>query len=358
MSSEQKRALRPVLIASEHTICEYSTFLEYLLVGLADKSVPVALVCPQNCDIDSIVSGTVEVIRYPVYELPLLKRITRKILYDQLTKYKPTILYCLCESKASLTRQLARQLDLPYILTVNSLHKRWDKLHVSSKRCSKIIVPAKSIAANISRIHPQFTERIKHINIGTFAKKDCSCFNRSSRLACLVTAHPLNNADDFENLFSAVRHLMIDGYEFMMAVIGNGKAERQLRKLLTALGLTQVVTIVPRLKPWHSVLAAGDIFIQPQPISSFNPLLLEAMSVGSAVAGCKGGVDDLIIENDTAVLFDPNDEISIYRCLQELLNKREFARQIAKNAQQYLKKNHSVSNMVSNILQTLYEAQQ
>ena len=130
-----------------------------------------------------------------------------------------------------------------------------------------------------------------------------------------------------------------------------------MRKLLTALDLLQIVTIVSRLKPWRSVLAAGDIYIQPQSNTVFNPFLLEAMSVGSAVAACKGGVDDLIIEGKTAVVFNPNDEISIRGSLQGLLDRKEFARQIARNAQQNLRENHSVSKMISSILRVYHQAQ-
>lgn len=163
----------------------------------------------------------------------------------------------------------------------------------------------------------------------------------------MVTAHPLDRADDFENLFGALRHLRIDGYEFMTVVAGDGKAEGQVWRLLTALDLLQTVTMVSKLKPWRSVLAAGDIFIQPRPRSVFDTSLLEAMSVGAAVAGCKGGVDDLIMEDKTAVVFNPKDELSIVRSLKMLLDKREFARQIATNAQQHLAENHTAGNMIA-----------
>mgnify|MGYP002397031086 CR=1 FL=1 len=251
------------------------------------------------------------------------------------------------------------------MLTVNSLHKRWKhfvcqrrmyRLSISPSHCAKIIVPAKSVAANIAEVYPHLAERIEHINIGTFVEQDYVCFSRSSPLASLVAAHPIDNVGDFENLFNAVRHLIVEGYEFMMVVMGSGRAGRQLWKLLTALDLLQTVTIVPRLKPWRSVLAAGDIFIQPQPRTAFNPLLLEAMSVGAVVAASKGGVDDLIIEDRTAVVFDPNDELSIFSALQRLFDRREFARQIARNAQQYLRENHTVSKMISATLQTYSEA--
>ena len=354
----KKKPLRLALIASEHTVSEYSTFLDRLLVGLADESIPVALVCPPGCDVGSVVSGAAEVIKHPPLKLPLMERLSRTRLIEQLEKFNPTVLHCLCESKALLTRQLAHQLDLPYVLMVTSLQKRWRQFSISPTHCAKIIAPAKSIAANIAKVYLNLNERIEQINIGTFVSEDSKCFGESSRLTSLVMAHPLDNVDELENLFSAVRHSAIDGYEFMMVVIGGGRAEGQLRKLLAALDLLQTVTIVPRLKPWRSVLAAGDIFIQPRPYDAFDPLLLEAMSVGAAVAACKGGVDDLIIENRTAVVFDPDDELSILGSLKQLFDKQEFARQIAKGAQDYLRKNHTVSKMISATLKTYRDAQQ
>jgi glycosyltransferase involved in cell wall biosynthesis len=139
-------------------------------------------------------------------------------------------------------------------------------------------------------------------------------------------------------------------------VISGGRAERQLWKLLAALGLLETVTVVPRAMPWRSVLAAGDIFIQPQPCSAFDPLLLDAMSLGAAVVGCRGRVDDLIIDERTAIVCDPGDQLSIMRGLQRLLDRRELARQIARGAQQYLRENHTVSKMISATLQVYREA--
>jgi glycosyltransferase involved in cell wall biosynthesis len=353
----EKKPVRPALIVSDRTVSVYSILLERLLVGLADESIPTALVCRPDCDVDSVISPAVELIRHPALDLPLMTRRNVKVLLQRLTNFKPTVLHCLCESRASLTRQLAQHLDLPYVLTVTLLQKRWRQLPVSSRRCAKIIVPAESIAANLVKAYPRFAERIEQINIGTFVAEKSVCFYETGRLASMVTAHPLNNVADFENLFNALRHLAIDGYEFMLVVIGGGRGERALRKLLAELGLLQIVTIVPRLTAWRSVLAAGDIFIRPQPTDAFDPFLLEAMSVGTAVAGCKGGVDDLIIEDKTCVVFDPDDELSIYSSLQRLLNSRELARRLATGAQKYLRENHSVSKMIASIVQTYRNAE-
>ena len=361
-----ERSLRPALIISEHTLFEYSTSLEHLLVGLADESIPVILVCPPSSDIESVLSGAVEVVRYPVFDLPLTGILNRKDLTEQLTRLKPTVLHCLCESQAQLTKKIAFQMDLPYVLSVNSLQQRWKNfvyqrqihpLSISPSHCAKIIVSAESIAANITQLYPKYAERIEQINTGTFVDENIGCFSVPSRLPCMVIAHPFRKAEEFENLFGALRHLTIDGYEFMTMVVGNGRIERQMRRLLAAFGLLQSVTIIPRLKPWRAVVAAGDIFIQPVANPAFNPRLLEAMSVGTVVASCKGGVDDMVIEEKTAVVFDPYDELSIRQNLQRLLDRRELARQIAKGAQEYLRRCHSVSNMISSTLRIYQEAE-
>lgn len=351
------RSFRPALIASEHTLSEYSLFLERFLVGLADESIPAALVCPANCDVESVICGAVEVISHPCVDLPLVERLNRSRLVEQLAKFRPTVLHCLCQSKASLARQLARRLNVPYVLMIDSLQKRWRHVIISSTYCARIIVPAKSIAVSVAKAYPRLAERVEQINIGTFVEEQTACFSESSRLPSMVIAHPLDNVADFESLFAVARHLAIMGYEFMFVVMGTGRAESQLRQLLSALGLLQMVTIVPRLRRWRSVLAVGDIFIQPQPTDTFKPLLLEAMSVGSAVAACKGGVDDLIIGDRTAVVFDPDDEFSIRTTLQRLFDRREFAGRLAGNAQEYVRDNHTVSKMISATLHVYREAQ-
>lgn len=350
----KKKLPRIVFLASELTVREYPTFLGRLLIGLAEEAVPVALVLPSKCNPDRIFTAHAEIIRYPVVDLPLMAPLNIRLLIERLKKFEPNVLHCLCQSKALLAKQLSHRLNLPYVLTVNSLYNRRRQPSISSTHCARIVVPAKSIADNMTKSHPRFADRIEQVNIGAFVSETAVCFSDPARLASMVVAQSLDNADGFEKFFNAIRRMNIDGYEFMMVAALGGKADRQIWKLLAALGLLQIVTIVPKSMPKRAVLGAADIFIQPQASRIFDPLLLEAMSAGCAVAASKGGVEDLIIEDKTAVVFDSNDEVSIMRCLRRLLDRREFARQIGRNSQEYLKENHKVSRMVSKTLQ-IYE---
>lgn len=358
MDRLKKKPLRVALIASERTVREYSMFLERLLVGLADESVPVALVCPPECHLDTIFTGTAEIIRHPVFDLPLMGRLNLRLLAERLNKFNSTVLHCLCETQALTTAGLAYRMDLPFILTVNSLQKRRQTLPVASPYCRRIVVPAESIATNLVELYPHLADMIQHINLGTFVADTSGCFSGDSPVATMVVAHPLDEADALENLFGVAKHLLIDGYEFMLVVVGGGRVDRQLWRLSAALDLLPVVTLVPSLLPWRPVLASGDIFIRPRPSRRFDPLLLEAMSVGMAIAGCKGGVDDLIIENQTAVVFDPDDEQNMMMALKQVLDKRELARRIGRSAQDYLRQNYTVSRMISDIFQVYRDVQE
>ncbi len=353
-----KKAIRPVLIASQRNATDDTPVLRRLLVGLADESLSAALVCPPGCDAESVVPAPVDVFTFPLVDLPVIKQLGLEQLEEQLEKFRPTVLHCLCESRAALARRLARRLDVPYVLTINALADRLHTPAISPRHCAKIVVPTESIRASVTRVNFRFADRIRPIPIGTFIKTDTFCFSVPTRLASIVVAHRLDRVADFVRLLDAVRQLRAEGREFMVVLMGEGRAEHRLWRLLEQQDLSETVTIVPTLTPWRSVLAAGDIFVQPRPVSRFSTFLLEAMSVGTAVVACKGGVDDLIVPNETALVFDPDDGTSIRQTLARLLDDHEFARRLATKAQAYLQARHSVSNMVEAILDTYLQAQQ
>ncbi len=353
-----RKSLRPALILSRRNITEHTTFIRHLVVGLADESIPTALICPPGQNIEAVTPAPAAVFTHPPLALPLMEHIGIERLAGQLEKFRPTVLHCLCESRAGLTRQLSRVLDLPYLLMINAPARRLYKLPISADRCTKVIVPAETIRASVTKALPRFADRITQLNIGTFVETDTICFTDPARLPSIVVAHPLQRAADFESFFRAIKSLRTDGREFMVAIMGTGPAEHRIRQLLVELGLSDVVTIVPVLDPWRSVVVAGDIFVQPQPLRSFSMFLLEAMAVGTAVAACRGGVDDLIIPNETAVVFDPDSEPSIRQALKQLLDGHDFARRLATTAQEHIRAHCSVSAMIAATLATYLEAQQ
>ncbi len=359
LSSASNGAIRPALLVSADTLNSYFTFLQHFLVGLADESYTSTLICPSDFDVEKLVASVpVEIISHPFFNLKLLWRQNMNKLIERLEKFKPTVLHCLSDSKITLTKKLAQYFDLPYVLMLNSGNKRFLKPSLSSAHCASILAPCSSIATEISQRYPSCSERVKQINFGTFVEDSCACFSDQSHLTSMVVVHQLDNIVDFEPLLGAIRHLAIDGYEFMLVIIGTGRAEIKIRKRINSIGLSQMVNLVPSVHPLRSVFTDADIFIQPQPSKAFNPYVLEAMSVGMVVAGSKGPADDMLIDKQTALVFEAQDEISIYTVLKELCDQKELAKQIALSSQSYLRANYSVNKMVTNIIDTYRDAQQ
>ncbi|HIJ72357.1 MAG TPA: glycosyltransferase family 4 protein [Planctomycetes bacterium] len=352
-----KNSVRPVLLIDKDIVSDGASSLHHLMVGLNDDSCHTALVCPVGVETDSLVCPAVEVIRYPLFKTPLLRSQNIKALFGSVEKFKPTILHCCGNSMARLTRYLSCRLDVPYVLTFDSVRRRPFAPCVSSDHCGALIASSQVIAEHIKHSHRRLAERVIRINIGEFVEDVCACFPDTARVTSMVVAQTLDNPSDFEPLLNAVKHLAVDGCEFVLVIAGTGPAERKLHEMIKALGLSQIVTTVGNIRPVRTVFAGADIFIVPRPSRRFNPRLLEAMSVGMAVAACRGGVDDLLIEDKTAVLFDPEDELGIYSSLQKLLDKREFARRIANAAQSHIREHHSVSKMIELLIKTYRTAQ-
>lgn len=352
-----RKTIRPVIIASECTATEETTFLRRLLVGLADESLPVALVGPPGCDIERLVPAWVELLSYPQVNLPVARHLGIDQVAESLARFRPTVLHCLCETRAATVRRLSRRLDIPYVLSIHSMAGPFARLSVSQQRCAKVIVPAETVRASVSRVYFSLGDRVRSVDIGTFVEDGWLCFSDPTRMPSIVVTHPMDRLSDFKNFLAAVKALLMEGRDFVVILMGCGRAEHRLWQQLEAEGLSEVVTIVPPLNPWRSVLAAGDIFVRPQPTTRYSMFLLEAMSAGTAVAACRGGVDDPIVPDETALVFDPNNEVSIRQALAKLLDDPGFARQLAARAQARLRAKHSVSRMVAAYLETYSEAQ-
>jgi glycosyltransferase involved in cell wall biosynthesis len=252
---------------------------------------------------------------------------------------------------------LAERLAVPYILAVNSLEKKLARLPISPTHCVSVAVPAETIRNHATRARYRYADRIRQINVGTFAEVEPVCFSDPSRLSSVVVAHPLERVSHFEKLFQAVRELRDDGLEFMVVIMGRGRAEHRLRRLLAEYGLTEAVTIVPLLETWRAAVAAGDIFLQPRPNEAFSFVLLEAMGLGAAVIACAGGVDDLIVPNQTALVFEPDSERGLRDSLARMLGDHRFARRLASTAQTYVAGRYPVGGMIAATLELYLEAQ-
>ncbi len=354
---EPKEVVRPAILVDSRSLTEYSASLQHFLVGLADECHSAAVVCPPHPAMTSVICPRAESITYPLIRLPMFWRQNRTVLLERLERFKPTVLHSFGAGRARMARRLSVELGLPYLVTFNRPGRPFSMWRVRAADCAAFVASSRAIAGYLKKAYPRHSLRIRHINLGAYVEDECACFAPSHGIPSFIVAQRLESAREFDPLLNAVRHLVLDGNDLVLAVIGAGPAEARLHARIRSLGLSQVVSVVPEIQPLRAIFAGGDIFIQPRAHSELNSRLLEAMSVGLAVAACDDSIDDMLVADQTAVFFDSRDELSVYECLGGLLADPQKARSIARAGQEYLRRHHTVSRMTSALIQTYQAAQ-
>lgn len=349
--------IRPVIVVDRESLRHYLTPLRHLLVGLADQSHPAMLICPPDSDAETMLGAPVEQVTYPLLKVPLLSIWSRRFVLDKLRKFKPTVIHCFTRKRMWLTRHLARELGIGFVLTEDTVRVPLLFSFIAGQNCGAIVSFSKSLCERLQGGRGRMAKLVRMVNVGTFVEDQCACFSGPEHVTSLVVAQRLDNSFEFELLLDAVRHLAIDGYEFILAIIGAGPAERVIHKTIKRLGLSQVVTVVPPMQPLRAIFSGADIFVCLEFAPGLNSNLLDAMSVGMAVAGSRANAGALLDDEKTAVLFDALDELSIYSRLQKLLGQRQFARQIAAAGQEHLRQNYTVSKMVNSLVEIYHRVQ-
>jgi glycosyltransferase involved in cell wall biosynthesis len=347
-SSQEKPVIRPAILADEWILHYYASGIRKIVVGLTGESHSAILAGPKNPQMETILYPSVDFIEHPEIKMCLFASRNRQLLLEKLSENKPTLLHGCWPGDIKLLTYLSEKLKLPAVLTLWGCPR---KRHLSSINDQTILVASSEpIYQSMVSLDDPFKSQTQCIPLGIFVEDNPICFGNPNQSTSLVVCEEMNKAHDYEQLLNAVRHLLADGFEFSLALMGQGPAERAIRKQIRDLGLAYVVALVPPLHPVRPIFQGMDIFIHLKDRKRCNLALMEAMSVGLAITGCADSTTGLMQNEKTALLFDPLEEMSIYACLKQLLSKHELARKLAQNARQYLQTHHSVSQMVDGYL--------
>lgn len=339
-------SLRPVFALDAPVIENYAVYLHRILVGLAGNGFSAGIVAPPEADLSALSCPTAQVFVYPTLRLFFLGELNRQILLDQLGRYRPSLLHTFWPGPVGLTARLADELKIPMVITFHGA-MRCSKSIVD--RAAALIAPSDTIAAWLSCAYPNARGRQHLAPVGSYADDSCACFSRGSASASLIAVEPFDDARLFEPLLGAIRHLLLDGVDLMLALIGQGRAEPAIRQTIRQLGLSRAVTIVPPIKSLRGTLQGADIFLHLKDRGLLNIHLLEAFAVGLAVAGAPDPTTGLLADGQTAMLWKSGDEIGIYAALKQLIMQRDAARRLAQNAQQSFSQRCSVSCMTERV---------
>ncbi len=137
----------------------------------------------------------------------------------------------------------------------------------------------------------------------------------------------------FELIYSVKRLIedpLIDRKKLKVVIAGKGPGEKELDKQIKALGLEKNVIrigFIPHTE-MHFIHNMADIFILPSVPRKYwqeqlGLVFLEAMACGKPVVSTLSGSIPEVV-GDAGILVQPNDHISLYLALKQLINEPDL----------------------------------
>jgi glycosyltransferase involved in cell wall biosynthesis len=150
----------------------------------------------------------------------------------------------------------------------------------------------------------------------------------------------------FIHLIEACKILEQRGLAFKCVIAGSGPLEKPLRAAITQMGLEGTVELTGEALKQERIpqfMHSGDVYCLPCVWSSDNDvdglpqMLMEAMACELPVVSTRlVGIPDLVIDERTGLLAQPNDAVGLADRLQRLLEDPALANQLAKDGRQHV----------------------
>src|SRR6266496_2020436 len=141
----------------------------------------------------------------------------------------------------------------------------------------------------------------------------------------------------FADLIRGCALLVERGRPFRCEIFGEGPLEKELRAQIEDLGLQERIQR-PGPKPQHELrarLANAKVFVMPsvpEPEGGMDNLptvIMEAMATGLPVVSTTiGGIPEMVIENETGFLVQPNDAVALAEAIGKVIDHRLLAQRL------------------------------
>lgn len=350
--SDTAQRMAACIVADESAIDRLPTALRSLQIGLIDELVDLLLVVPDEDRCRRLATGPTQIITYKPHLWPLAGMARRRIAAQVLEKAQslkpatPILVHGLSARAGPLAAEIAAATEGSLLISLWSASETSSVASLSSATGpATMIAPSEVLAAAIRTRLPA-DRRIDVIPLGAPAASAPSAFRDPDRAATLVIAGALHADQGIEAVLRAAKLAMQRHPNLLVFVMGRGPGEPALRHVAEDLEIDQQVIFTGRLEYLRSALEAADIFCLPSAAAPHREELIHAMAAGLAILAPQRSPYDHLVNEETALLFSEDDELTLSTCLLRLLDNPSTARRLAAAAQAAARQHLSVPVMV------------
>jgi glycosyltransferase involved in cell wall biosynthesis len=121
-------------------------------------------------------------------------------------------------------------------------------------------------------------------------------------------------------------------------------------------GLKERVVFAGQVSDVNSFYAAADVFVLPSHSEGSPHVLLEAMAAEvPVVATSVGGVPEIVEDDVSALLVPSADPTALASAISRVLNDKELARRLTKNAAELITTRYTPENYVRSLVKIYRE---
>jgi colanic acid/amylovoran biosynthesis glycosyltransferase len=157
----------------------------------------------------------------------------------------------------------------------------------------------------------------------------------------------------FANLIRACALLVERERSFRCEIFGEGPLESQLRRQIEDLCLQERIQL-PGPKPQHELrarLAGASVFVLPSVpeanggMDNLPTVIMEAMANGLPVVSTRiGGIPEMVVENETGFLVQPEDAVALAGAIEKVTNDRSLGHKLGQAGYERVQKLFSIEN--------------
>ncbi len=170
-------------------------------------------------------------------------------------------------------------------------------------------------------------------------------FNNKKILLSIGELHKNKGYDIF------IPHLKGIKKDFLYIIIGNGEERENLDKIIKENNLTEKVYLLGRIEEAYKYIKMSDIFILPSRTEAFPYVLLESGLASSIILASRvGGIPEIILENETGLLFDLYDRENVISKIEQLLSDENIRYRLSNNIHRKVVEEFSIEKMLEKTL--------
>jgi glycosyltransferase involved in cell wall biosynthesis len=133
----------------------------------------------------------------------------------------------------------------------------------------------------------------------------------------------------------------------MLAIVGGGPLRERLERVADEAGVRDRVVFAGVRSDARAVMGAADVVVLPSRWEGLPLTGLEALAAGTPlVATAVRGIQELVVDGESALLVPPDDARALARALQRVLGEDALAERLRKNGLE-IAKAHSEDAMVA-----------